>query len=129
MVVRWQIYDPDTAGTWVFPINPASGALPSRERPIAQQAVSATDSGAVLLFEGSESAKVIGWDGTIVSEQFYRDMEAWFEKRRQVQLTDDLGNTWWVYLTKFTPKRMNRHNYPWAMTYDAECLIIDWPGP
>jgi hypothetical protein len=129
MVVRWRIFDPDTDETWVFPMNPKSGALPARERPIAQQAVSATDSKAVLLFEGSENARTIGWDGTILTQEFYEAMLDWFDTRHQVRLTDDLGQQWWVYLTKFTPKRINRHSHPWAMTYEAECIIIDWPSP
>jgi hypothetical protein len=129
MVVRWQIYDPDTDDTWVFPSNPSEGAVPSRERNIVEQAVSASDSTAVLLFEGAENARRLGWKGTITTEAFYRAMEDWFDTRHQVQLTDDLGQSWWVYLTKFTASRINRHNYPWAMTYDAEVIIIDWPGP
>lgn len=125
-VVRWQIYDPDLDETWVFPMNPKSGALPDRVKNIAEQAVSASDVNHVLLFEGQDSPAKLAWDGTILTEDFYDAMLDWFDKRRQVQLTDDLGHVWWVYLTKFTPARVNKHNYPWAMTYQAECLVIDW---
>jgi hypothetical protein len=128
-VVRWRIFDPDTDTTWVFPMNPKSGALPARQRNIAQQAVSAVDSKQVLLFEGSENARTISWDGMILTEQFYLDILKWFDTHHQVRLTDDLGQTWWVYLTKFNPKRVNKHSHPWAMTYDVECLIIDWALP
>lgn len=129
-VVRWQISDPDEDDTWVFPMNPKAGALPDRQKTITAQSVSASDAqGAVLLFEGADAAPKISWNGTILTQDFYDDMNTWFDKRRQVQLTDDLNNTWWVYLTKFTPKRINKHNYPWAMTYDAEVMIIDWPAP
>jgi hypothetical protein len=129
VVVRWQIYDPDTDDTWVFPMNPREGAVPTREKNIAQQAVAASDSSNVLLFEGADSPSRINWDGTILTEDFYVAMEEWFDKRRQVRLTDDLGQTWWVYLIRFTPRRINRHSHPWAMTYEAEVLIVNWPNP
>jgi hypothetical protein len=128
-VVRWEVYDPDLDETWVFPMNPQSGALPERVKTITEQAVAASDApGAALLFEGQDEPARLGWDGTILTEAFYLAMLTWFEKRRQLQLTDDLGQSWWVYLTKFSPKRMNRHNYPWAMTYSAECIVLDWPA-
>lgn len=129
-VVRWEIYDPDLDETWVFPMNPKSGALPDRQKNITEQALAAPDApGKVLLFEGADSPSKLAWDGTILTEAFYNSMLDWFDKRRQVQLTDDLGHTWWVYLTKFTPTRINKHNYPWAMSYNVECILIDWPAP
>lgn len=129
MVVRWQIFDPDTDDTWVFPMNPREGAMPSREKNVVQQAVAASDSHNVLLFEGQDNPSRLAWEGTIYTQEFYLAMEDWFRKRRQVQLTDDLGQTWWVYLTKFDPRRINRHSHPWAMTYSVECLIVSWETP
>lgn len=129
MVVRWRIFDPTTGTEWVFPMNPKSGALPDRQKNLVKQAVAASDSKHVLLFEGSENPRVISWEGTILTEEFYRDMLDWFDKKNQVLLTDDLGQQFWVYLTKFSPKRVNRYNWDWAMTYEVECLVIDWDVP
>lgn len=127
MVVRWELYDPDLATTWVFPVNPNTGAAPQFEKSIASK-TTAANNGKVLFFEGRDAPMTIPFSGVILAEAHYLAMIEWFGKRRQLRLTDELGQVWWVYLTKFSPKRKNRHSHPWAMDYDAECIIVDWPS-
>lgn len=126
MVVRWTVYDPDLDDTWTFPTNPNAGAQPQYAKKITQQTTLAPD-GKVLLFEGRDDAKTITFSGVILTEAHYLKMVEWYGKRRQLQLTDELGQVSWVYLTKFSPKRKHAVSHPWRMDYDAECIVIDWP--
>lgn len=123
---RWTVYDPVTAVTWTFPINPHAGGTPSRRKRIDSQNTSAPG-GKTLLFEGQDEVQEISCDGTILDQALHDALVAWWEKRYQVQLTDDLGRVMWVYLKTFEPKRARNAERPWKHQYTITAVILDWP--
>src|SRR4051794_22423958 len=127
MAFRFTIYDPTTDTTSTFPINPVEGALPSYERKVSSAATAAPD-GQNLIFEGEPDPQTLPFTGSLLYEEHHTFWRELLTVKHQVLLTDDLGNQWWVIFTKFAPKRKNRHSHPWAATFDAEAMILDWPA-
>lgn len=119
---RWQFYNPTTATTVRFPLNPAEGALPSMEK-VVEATTTTSPSGQPLIFEGRQRPRSFSLSGTIIDESHYNFMVDWFNSSVACQVTDELGNTFSLYLIKFSPKRKNRTNAPWAMDFDAEALV------
>lgn len=122
---RWKLYDPVDGVEIRFPINPREGALPALERTISSIATAAPD-GRSLIFEGQQTPQEFSFTGAILSKDHYDFMVNWFNKRRQMRVTDDLGNQWWLMLKSFTPSRKRSHSHPWAADYDAVALVLDW---
>lgn len=125
---RWRMWDPTTDVTLTFPMNPREGSLPSFEAAITQQATVGTD-GMVLLFEGREQAQMLPFSGWVLTNQHYQFLVDWFKLKRQVRVTDDLGNQFWLYLTRFQPQRKRSINFDWLIEYEAEAMILDWSTP
>jgi hypothetical protein len=125
-VIKWTLWDPVLGTTLTFPINPAEGFLPEREKTFTMEHTTAPN-GKFIAFEGPETSIAFNFSGTFLEESSYDFMISWFNKKYQLRLTDDLGNEYWVYLKKFSPKRRRSSNYTWAFTYDAEAVVINWP--
>lgn len=125
-VVKWTLYDPVLDSTLTFPINPAEGFLPEREKEFSMEHTTAPN-GKFIAFEGAETPIAFNFSGTFLDEASYNFMVTWFNKKYQLRLTDDLGKQYWVYLKKFSPKRRRSSNYRWSFSYDAEAVIINWP--
>lgn len=126
MVVRWTLYDPIDTTTYTMQVNPKEGGSPGRKKNVGYSNTSAPD-GKTIMFEGRDDPQTLEWSGTILTEQHLNDLETWFLKRRQVQLTDDLGRQYWIYITEYTPKRERAVHSPWKHSYTMKANILDWP--
>lgn len=124
-VVRWTFYDPILLETWTFDINPNTGGSPSFEKKINYESTTAPD-GKTLIYEGTDEVQTIEWSGVILSQGHYETYIDWWQKRRQILLTDDLGRQFWIYIKTFTPKRVRSALYPWKHDYDVRAVILDW---
>jgi len=122
-VVRWSLWDPELGTNLEFPINPTESFLPQREKDLSTQM---TTQGSLVAFEGNDKPSEFNFSGTFLNETSFIFMNTWFNKRYQLQLTDDLGNEYWIYLKSFSPKRKRSSNYAWAFTYEATGVILDW---
>lgn len=125
---RWTVWDPETDLTMRFPINPQEGALPQRERNISTIPVSAPD-GRPLIFEGADNPQEFPCTGVILTKDHWDFFNDWYDSHRQMKVTDDLGNVWWLYMKKFAPKRKNRHSHPWFAEYEATFIVVNWDVP
>ena len=124
-VVRWQFYDPTTLSSYELEINPADGGSPSYRKAIVYQNTSAPD-GKVLMFEGQDETKEMEITGTILTEEHYNALLLWYTKRHQIQITDDLGRVFMVYITAFEPKRERAVHSPWKHSYTLRYTVLDW---
>ncbi|MXG37711.1 hypothetical protein GRW62_37655, partial [Escherichia coli] len=51
----------------------------------------------------------------------------WFNKRNQLQLEDDLGMLYSVYIVSLEYTREGKtRQFPWRHTFNGEMLILDW---
>lgn len=127
MVVKWTFYDPVIPETYVFAVNPSEGGTPTYQKTIQFQNTSGPD-GKVLIFEGRDEPKTLQFTGTILEESQYVALLGWFEKRRQILVTDDLGRQTWVYIRSFEATRQRAIHYPWKHTYTVSAVVLDWPA-
>lgn len=125
MVVRWTFYDPVTVETYTFHINPNDGGSPQYEKSVTFQNTSAPD-GKAIIYEGQDAPTTLEWSGAILEEAHYDKYIEWFQKRRQVQLTDDLGRQYWIYITSFRPHRKRSRFLPYRHDFTATAIILDW---
>lgn len=125
MVVRWSFLDPTDSTTAVFEINPNAGGTPARSVTLTTQNTLAPG-GKNIVYEGAEDPLQLQFSGTILTSTMLALMNTWFTKKHQVQLTDDLGRTYMILITKFDPKRVRSPNF-WKHTYDCTAIVVDWP--
>ncbi len=125
-VVKWRFDDPTDSTFAIFEINPdAGGSLPLQKTITSQSTLA--PGGKTLLFEGSTVAPVLNFTGTILTQSMYNLYVLWFNKRHQVQLTDDLGRVMMIYVTQFTPVRVHHAGNFWFHTFTVNATIVDWP--
>ncbi len=121
---RWKFYDAIGNIEITLPINPKEGGSPSYKKNIQTQATTAPN-GNTIIFEGQDEVKTYEWSGVILEQSHYQLLVTWFEKRRQIRITDDLNRVIWVYITEFTPKRQMSYQYPWKHEYSLRALKLD----
>lgn len=126
-VLRWELFDPTVSETYVFYINPSQGGSPTYQKNITAQATTAPG-GKTLLFEGADSPQTFEFSGTILNQGMYDAMLHWYNKRRQVRITDDLGRQFWIYITQFeaTRKRVAPPNHQWKHDFKISAFILNW---
>lgn len=126
-VVRWTFTDVShaTPTPYVFEVNPSADGAPAYKKNL-QYVNTTAPGGKVLIFEGQDQAPTITFTGTILSQTQHDSFVSWFNTRRQIQLTDDLGNTWMIYISEYTPKRERSFQYPWKRSYTVVATILDW---
>lgn len=124
-VVKWTFFDPVTSETYTFDINPNTGGSPPYKKKMAYENTTAPD-GKTLMFEGQDEVQQLEWSGVILSEDQHNKYIEWWQKRRQIQVTDDLGRQYWVYLTSYAPKRERARSYPWKHQIEVSATIVNW---
>ena len=123
MGFRWQLHDPVTSETYTFEINPNQGGSLALQKNVSYYATTADDSNTVF-FEGSDTPQLVQVQGTLLSQAQYNNMVYWYSKRRQVQLTDDLGRVMWVYFAQWTPTRKWSYQFPWRHDWSASFYVF-----
>ena len=126
-VVRWTFtdYQGSPVTTYTVPMNPNAGGLPEFHKQIQYQNTAAPG-GNVLMFEGPDQPPKTTVSGTILEEAHYQAFRSWYLKRRPVQIQDDLGNTWIVYITDLTFTRQRSAIYPWKMTFQMNYVVFSY---
>lgn len=117
--VAWIFYDGNS--TYQLPVNPNSASMPEITHKITARA---TASGGQILTKGRREPGKIRFSGVILSEAQYRNFRSWITLRKQIRITDDLGENYWVYLTSFSPTRTRSSDYPWFMDYSVDGFVL-----
>lgn len=123
-LVRWTFHDPTVPETYTLEINPNEGGAPDYKKSITTMATAAPD-GSTLMFEGRDEPKRLDFSGVILTEAQYMAFLAWWQKRHQILVTDDLGREYWVYFEQWTPTRKRTIHYPWRHNFQAKTIILD----
>lgn len=128
MRIAWVFYDPVEDETYSFEINPNEGGTPERTKNLTYQATAAPN-GRVIAFEGMDAPEEINVSGTLLSQDQFDALNSWYDKRNQIQLTDDLGREFWVYIKSLRLQRVRSINYPWRHSFDITMMVLDWETP
>ncbi len=121
-VTRWIFFDPTDSSTDEFELNPTDQSLP-KNRTIATKSRRFTGAKTVIV-TNSQGIEEFSFDGTILTETMYNLFTLWFNKGHPIEITDDLGRTFSVYITKFTPRRELRKSVPWFHTYTVTGILV-----
>lgn len=124
-VVRWTFQDAVEAETYELEVNPREGGSPQYQKSINYQSCTAPD-GKTLIFEGADKPIELEWSGVILSQTMYETLIDWYQKRRQILLTDDLNRSMWIYITQFSPRRQRAYSHPYKHEYTIRATILDW---
>lgn len=123
---RWKVYDPYTADEWTFAMNPSEVVQPDQKKNVSSIGTTASD-GRTIMYEGQKPPDELSWKGVILSRAERDIFLLWFAKPYQLRLTDDLGEEYWVYLDKFTPRRKRVVNRELKIEYDMHAFVLDIP--
>lgn len=118
--VAWTFYD--GTNTYELLVNPNSATMPSLAKKLSKKPTAA---GGQVKYEGRADPKKISFSGVILEEAQYRSFQTWFLLNKQIQITDDLGQQFWVYLSAWNPTRRRDTTYPWFTDYSAEGFVLD----
>ena len=125
MVVRWIFDDPVTLASYTVPVNPNRGGTPTFNKNL-QFTNTAGPNGNVLVFEGRDEVKQMQVSGTILDQAHLDTLQAWAEKRYQLQVTDDLGRVFNIYITGFDAHSVRARSHPYQHEYTLTYIIVDW---
>ena len=116
-----EVYDGEDI--YEFAINPLDATMPSIQKTLTKQI---TASGKPVIFQGRDAVQTMSFSGTILDQIHLEIMNEWFIKEKQISITDDLGQQYWVYLTNFSPTRNYSSQYPWRHEYSANATVLSW---
>lgn len=129
MTTRWILSDPDTGDSWTMPINPDS-ALPVSTEIRAYSTASSNRDGHTRVFAGKPRDNDWGWSGVIRTKAHYDQLLAWSERDTAITVTDHLGRTLRVFITKFDPTdRPPTGRVNWRLRYSISCKLLHWSMP
>lgn len=121
--ISWWLRDLSSDDEYEFLINPAEVRITSPQKPVTTQY---TTYGRPIDFTGLQKPSRLSVSGTLFTETHYRAMEEWFDKKKQIQVQDDLNRRFMVYIVSFNPRRRYNKKYPWMHDYDLEGVGISW---
>jgi hypothetical protein len=124
MTVRWVFEDPVTLLSETFIINPSEGGTPSFEKNEVY-ANTAAPQGNVLIMEGRDNYQQLSFSGVILYKEQYDMFLAWWQKRYQIKMTDDLGRSFIIYIKSFKPTRKRSYQYPWKHDYVIDYTVLE----
>lgn len=121
--VRWVLFDPTNSSSYSFHINPKAGGSPLYRKSMTYMNTLAPG-GKVLMFEGQTEPQNVEFSGVILEQAQYDALALWFNKRYQLQLTDDLGRVFIIYITEYTPTREWSRSHQWRHSYTVKYTIM-----
>lgn len=123
-VVRWVFTDPVTLDEYEFELNPSEVTEPQYEKSLTYEKTAGAE-GKTLAYEGRREVQRLAWKGAILDEAEHLVFKEWFEKGYQIDVTDDLGQEFRIYITKYLPERKRAVMHPYKRAYSMEALIVD----
>lgn len=123
MVVKWTFFDPTNSDTAEFEINPNAGGSPSQAKNITVESTVAPG-GNILFFEGSSQPQDFTFSGTLLTDTQLFMFQLWFQKKHPIELTDDLGRTYTIYIKDFSVQRVRAARHPYKHTYTVTAIQV-----
>lgn len=125
--IPWVFRDLTTTVTpeeYLWEVNPREFDI-TYQKSVTFETTTAPD-GRSLVYEGMDEVRQVSFTGVILREDQYDQMIYWFTKRHQLQVEDDLGRLFSMYITSFKPRRVRSNNWPWKHQYTCQASILDW---
>ena len=124
--VAWVFSDPVSLDSYSFEINPVEGPNLSYVKTFQYTNTSAPD-GKVIVFEGRDNPQKFVCSGTLLSEAQLNALVSWWDRRNQIDVTDDLGRTFSIIIESLETTRQRAIHHPWKHAWNLTATIVDWP--
>lgn len=127
MTVAWVFDDPETAATYVLPINPNKMSSPHPVNVTDSQPTSPVD-GRTRARRGAPLPRDWTFGGVIRTQEHYDALLAWTQKDYPILVTDHLAREWSVLLTEFAPtERRTNARVPDRYNYEIKAFVLAGP--
>lgn len=129
----WKFYDPDTLEEYTWPVNPNSDSgshslnksLNYNVSAAFYQNAAGSHHIADLINVQSVDQTPFSYDGNVYDVDQLNALDYWSNKDHAVYLTDDLGRTFVVYVSKFTYSRVRSRQFPYKHSYNISGIILE----
>lgn len=126
MVVKWRFDDPSSSSdSYVFEINPNDDGLPGYRKNFQISSTSAPE-GKTLVMEGRDEPRRGSFSGVSLTDTQHNAFITWFNKRNQIQVTDDLGREFMIIIESYQPTRRWTRTYNYRHDYTIDYIVVDW---
>jgi hypothetical protein len=122
--IAWQFTDPIAVTTYSLLINPNEGGTPSKKKNMSYMQTAGAD-GKILAFEGRAGVEEISVSGVILIQEHYDALLTWYNKNNFINIVDDLGRSFNVYITGFSAVRQRSVSHPWRHNYTLTYVVVD----
>ncbi len=122
-MARWAFSDDVLTETYSFDVNPNRGGTPSFEKNLTY---SSTPAGSPIVFEGRDKPRTFTISGILREEAQLNALQSWYEKDYQIEITDDLGRQFWVFITDLEFQRAQTRRWPFRHTFTMNYIEVDW---
>jgi hypothetical protein len=123
--VSWYFTDLATSTEYIFEVNPNAGGSPLYQKNIAARTTLAAG-GKQLVYQGTQIPSSFEWSGVLLNQEQHDMFTLWWEYRHQIQVTDDLQRTFYIYISDYTPERQRAAHSPHKRSYTMKATALDW---
>lgn len=121
--VGWWFRELNSDDEYEMPINPLDVQMGGVKKRFTTEY---TASGRPLTYEGRPEVGTVSLSGTVLTELHFRTLQSWAAKKKQIQVTDDLGRRFMFLIERFEPKRRYHSHFPWRHEYSLSGIILSW---
>lgn len=127
VITRWRLEDRKTGESVTLPYNPNKMDSPYIGKTFNSFGTGSTWGAERLrLIQTPTPAKDWSFGGVILAKAHYDLLLAWQVRRANVRVTDHLGRSFSVIISKFDPiERLPTATKPWRADYTMNCLILE----
>ena len=68
----------------------------------------------------------LSFSGIVLTEAQLQQLYAAADTRNQIMITDDLGHTYWFYITNLQVSRQLKRYSEWYHTFSVDAIVLDW---
>lgn len=123
-VTRWVFTDSTVPESWTFTYNPISGGSLERRKNISTSSTTGP-SGSTIIFEGASNPLESEIQGFCLTQAHFEELERWYNKSVPIQLDDDLGRSYSIYITEFSPSRERAVHSPWKHSFRMKWIVLE----
>lgn len=123
MRTPWTLYNPATSVGYDWEINPQTFKVTKVKKSINSDPTAA---GQRLYYEGRPQPVALSFSGVVLTEAQLQQLYAAADTRNQIMITDDLGHTYWFYITNLQVSRQLKRYSEWYHTFSVDAIVLDW---
>lgn len=123
MRTPWTLYNPATSVGYDWEVNPQTFKVTKVKKSINTDPTAA---GQRLYYEGRPQPVALSFSGVVLTEHQLQQLYAAADTRNQIMITDDLGRTYWFYITNLQVSRQLKRYNEWYHTFSVDAIVLDW---